>query len=239
MGEERAVEAARRRVILIKAAVGLLFLLIVLAVYNSPLRQSLTHEKIVALRDTARAAWYGPPLFVFLYAVGCTFLIPATLFILAAGAIWGWWLGGLYALAGAALGSLASYYFARFVGGGVIGRFGKAGASLAAKLEGMGFNSFLILRLIPLFPFFVLNYAAGIARIRPRVFLLATIIGTAPSHFVVAYSADALLAGTISREQAMQRVVIVVLLVLTVFGVPALLKRRAQKTLHLDEANDA
>jgi len=224
--------------VIVKATVGLLFLALVVIVYNSPLRESLTPEKIREVRDSVRTLWYGPPLFILLYAVGCTFLIPATLFILAAGAVWGWWLGGMYAIAGAALGSMMSYYLARFVGGGVIGRFGKAGAAMARRLEGLGFSAFLMLRLIPLFPFAVLNYGAGIARIRPRIFLLATVIGTAPSHFVVAYSADALLAGTISREQATQRVLLVVGLMLVVFMVPMLLKRRAQKTLHLDEAND-
>lgn len=238
MSEAVDVSAARTKAVMVKGAVALLFLVLLFVVYNSPLRESLTPEKIREARDSVRVLWYGPPLFILLYAIGCTFLIPATLFILAAGAVWGWWLGGMYAIAGAALGSMMSYYLARFVGGGIIGRFGKAGAAMATKLEGLGFSAFLMLRLIPLFPFAVLNYGAGIARIRPRIFLLATVIGTAPSHFVVAYSADALLAGTISREQAMQRVLLVVGLMLVVFMVPMLLKRRAQKTLHLDSAND-
>lgn len=231
--------AAYRSTIAVKVVAALLFAALVVAVYLSPARSYLTVENVREIRDAARVAWYAPPLFILAYAVGCTFLIPATLFIIAAGATWGWALGSLYALTGAVLGSLLSYAIARFLGGGVIARFGAMGMKLSARLEHVGFSAFLMLRLVPLFPFAMLNYGAGVAKIRVKTFALATLIGVAPSHIVAAYSADALLAGTITREQAFQRIIVVVVLMMVVMGVPMLFRKRAQRSLHLEEAPDA
>lgn len=234
--EKRAV---RRSAIAVRIVAAVIFAALLAGVYFSPARSYLTVENIRDVRDAARAAWYAPPLFILAYAVGCTFLIPATIFILAAGATWGWALGSLYALSGAVLGCVLSYSIARFIGGGLISKFGEAGTRLAAKLETVSFSAFLMLRLVPLFPFAMLNFGAGVAKIRLGTFTLATLIGVAPAHVVVAYSADALLAGTISRQEAFQRILIVVGLMMLVMGVPMLFRKRAQRTLQMEEAPDA
>ncbi|HEY5611250.1 MAG TPA: TVP38/TMEM64 family protein, partial [Thermoanaerobaculia bacterium] len=202
-----------------------------IAVYFSPLRAWLTLEHLRALVGQMRGFWYGPIFFILLYAAGCLFFFPATLFILSGGLIWGWKLGGAYALTGGCLGAIASFSLARYVGGDLLGRLGRVGEGIDRKLESAGFTAMLILRIIPIFPFAVLNYGAGLARIKTRDFFWATLIGTAPAHFVVAYSADALLSGTLTRQQAVERILLVGVLVGVVLVVPLLLRKRVEKAV--------
>ncbi|HLE56129.1 MAG TPA: VTT domain-containing protein, partial [Rhodothermia bacterium] len=113
----------------------------------------------------------------------------------------------------------------------LLGRLGRVGEGIDRKLESAGFTAMLILRIIPIFPFAVLNYGAGLARIKTRDFFWATLIGTAPAHFVVAYSADALLSGTLTRQQAVERILLVGVLVGVVLVVPLLLRKRVEKAV--------
>ena len=108
---------ARRTV---KIAILLILVGGVVALYFSPLRDQLSREKIVAWVDTVRDLWYGPIVLIVSYAIGCIFAIPASIFIIAAGVIWGWKLGAAYAMAGAMLGASLSYFVGRFLGEGML-----------------------------------------------------------------------------------------------------------------------
>src|SRR5205085_7501610 len=84
----------------IKVAVALIVIGGFAALWFSPLRTYLTREHIRVMAESVRGVWYAPLLLIVAYAVGCIFAIPASFFILAAGVIWGWKLGGTYALIG-------------------------------------------------------------------------------------------------------------------------------------------
>jgi uncharacterized membrane protein YdjX (TVP38/TMEM64 family) len=196
------------------------------ALYFSPLRAYLDREHIRATVAHLRGLWYGPIVLIASYAVGCVFAVPASIFVISAGMIWGWKLGGLYSLMGGVLGAMAAYVVARFLGEGVLQRFGRLGRAVEKQVEHAGFQSLLILRLIPIFPFAVLNYGAGVAGVSAVDYFFATLIGVMPSNFVFAYSADSLFNGTMSEGDALKRLVIVAALVLAVVLVPALLKKK-------------
>lgn len=210
------------------ARVGLLLLLAaaVAAIWFSPLRDHLNRNEIRAAVAQLRGTWYGPLVFIAMYAAGCVFAIPASFFVLSAGFIWGWKLGGTYAMVGGLLGATASFYAGRFIGDGLLVRFGRVGHVVARQVDHAGFRSLLVLRLIPLFPFAVLNYGSGVAGVRLIDFLAATAIGLAPSNYVFAYCADALFNGTMTEGDAIRRLFIVAALILTVVLVPILIKRR-------------
>ncbi|HEX7154018.1 MAG TPA: VTT domain-containing protein [Thermoanaerobaculia bacterium] len=210
---------------LIKVAVVLLLAAAVAVVWFTPFREHLTRDNVRATVEQFREVWYGPIIFIVLYAIGCVFGIPATVFVLSAGFIWGWVLGGSYAMIGGVLGATASFSVGRFLGEGMLDRFGRAGRIVAKQLDHAGFRSLLILRLIPLFPFAVINYAAGVAGARLLDFVLATAIGLAPSNYVFAYCSDALFNGTLSEGDALKRVFTVAALMLAVVLIPIALKR--------------
>ena len=210
------------------AKIGLLLLLVaaLAAIWFSPLREHLTREEIRAAVARLRGLWYGPPLFIALYAIGCVFAVPASLFILSAGVIWGWAVGGTYTMIGGLIGATLSFLAGRFIGEGLLDRFGRVGKVVAKQVDHAGFRSLLLLRLIPLFPFAVLNYGAGVARVKLGHFVAATAIALAPSNYVFAYSADALFNGTISEGDAVRRLLTVAALMFVVVLIPMLVKRR-------------
>lgn len=201
----------------------------VVALYFSPLRHFFTRQNIYGTVEHLRGLWYGPLVLIGGYAVGCVFAIPASIFILAAGVIWGWKLGLLYAMCGAMLGSSAAYFAGLFLGEGLLERFGRAGAMVSRHVSTKGFVSIFIARLIPGPPFAVWNYAAGIARMNFGEYFLGTLVGTLPAHFVFAYCADALFNGTMTEADAVKRLAIVAALLISLTVLTTFLKRRFVK----------
>ncbi len=214
---------------LIKITLAVVLLGGVAALYFSPLRVYLNREHIRGTIEQLRDLWYGPIVLIVLYAVGCVFAVPASVFILASGVIWGWKLGGLYAMVGGVLGATSSFLVGRFLGEGVLKRFGRLGRVVEKQVDHAGFKSLLVLRLIPLFPFAVLNYGAGVAGVRLLDFVFATALGLAPSNFVFAYSADSLFNGTMTEADALKRLAVVAVLILMVVFVPMLIKKRLKR----------
>jgi uncharacterized membrane protein YdjX (TVP38/TMEM64 family) len=210
----------------IKVALVLIIAGVVAALYFTPVKQYMDRAHLVIAVEYLRGLWYAPIVFILAYAAGCIFAVPASLFIIAAGVVWGWVLGGIYAMIGGVLGATLSFLVGRFVGEGMLERFGSVGRRVAKQVDHAGFRSLLILRFIPLFPFAVVNYGAGVAGVRLVDFVLATACGLAPGNFVFAYSAQALYENTMSQGEALGRLGIVAVLLLTIVLVPTLLKRR-------------
>lgn len=210
---------------LTKIVVFALLAAAVVAIYLSPVREQLTRENMRLFVGHLRGVWYGPVIFLVTFVLACVFALPASLFILAAGFIWGWLLGSVYSIVGAILGALASFYVGRFVGEGMLLKFGRVGRAVAKQVDHANFGSLLALRFIPGIPFAVLNYGAGVAGVRVRDFFLSTLVGVTPSIFVFAYSADALFNGKMSEGDAAKRLLIVCALMLAITLLPMAVKR--------------
>lgn len=207
-------------IVSIAAAISLLYL--------TPARDKISLEGIRELAGGLREPWYGPILFILLYAAGCIFAVPATVFAIAAGFLWGWKLGGLYAMLGGMTGAIASFILGRFMGEGLLDRFGRLGRTVTKQVDHAGFKSLLLIRFIPLFPFAVVNYGAGVARVRLSHFIAATAIALVPGTFVFGYCADSLLNGTMTQADALRQVFIVVAVMLSFVLLSYVLKRLAR-----------
>jgi uncharacterized membrane protein YdjX (TVP38/TMEM64 family) len=194
-------------------------------IWQSPLRDQLTRENIRAAVEQIRSVWWAPVIYIAAYAVGCVVALPASIFVLAGGFIWGWIWGGVYAMAGGLIGAVVSFFAGRFIGEGLLHRFGKVGRMVARQVDHAGFRSLLILRNIPGIPFAALNYGAGVAGVKFRDYFFATLIGIAPSKFVLTYCADALFNGSMSEADAFRRLAVVCALVLAMLLLPMLVKR--------------
>ncbi|MDP9192051.1 MAG: TVP38/TMEM64 family protein [Acidobacteriota bacterium] len=212
---------------ILRIAAALLLAAAFIALWLSPLRDQLTRENIRAAVDQIRSVWYAPLVYIVVYAIGCVVAIPASIFVIAAGFIWGWVLGGCYAMIGGTIGAVISYFAGRFIGAGLLERFGRVGRMVIKQVDHAGFRSLLVLRNIPGIPFAVLNYGAGVAGVRFRDFFFATIIGIAPSKFVFTYCADALFNGSMTEGDAFKRLAIVCSLVLAMVLLPVIVKRFA------------
>ncbi|MBF0169812.1 MAG: TVP38/TMEM64 family protein [Nitrospinae bacterium] len=146
-------------------------------------------------------------LFVAVYVVGTILTVPGTILSLLGGALFGVWLGTALVIVGATLGACGAFFVARFMARDFVAeRFGKAAwiARIDRGIAEEGIWFILFIRVVPLFPFNWINYAAGLTRVRSRDFVLGTAIGIIPGSFVyvnvAARATDAVTAGHVTPE---------------------------------------
>lgn len=214
---------------LFRIAVFVLLAAAVVGIYLSPAREHLTRDNVRAFVAHLRGVWYGPAVFIGAFMLACVLALPASVFVVAAGFIWGWLLGGIYSIVGGVLGAVASFYVGRFVGEGMLEKFGRVGRAVAKQVDHAKFRSLVALRFIPGIPFAVLNYGAGVAGVRIRDFVGSTLVGVMPPMFVFAYCADALFNGSMSEGDAVLRLAIVCALMLALTLLPVVVKRLTRR----------
>ncbi len=112
--------------------------------------------------------------------------IPSLPIDLAAGASFGPWLGTLYTALGALLGGGICFAAARYFGGGFVQRLAKGHILACSQCSDRAlFWLILAARLLPIVSFDLVSYAAGLTRMTPARFLLATGIGMLPTTFLL------------------------------------------------------
>jgi uncharacterized membrane protein YdjX (TVP38/TMEM64 family) len=162
----------------------------------------LGHAAAGVLLDAAagvqRAGGWAPLLFVLLYAAATVLLVPGSILTLAGGALFGLVRGTGLVFVAANLGATAAFLLARSAARPVVirrlgsdPRIGAVDRALALR----GASVALLLRLSPVVPFNLLNYALGLTAIRLRDFLLAS-LGMLPGTVLYVYS------GTLLRTAA-------------------------------------
>jgi uncharacterized membrane protein YdjX (TVP38/TMEM64 family) len=124
----------------------------------------------------------APLLFAGVYAVATLSPLPKSVFTLAAGAVFGIAEGLVVVLVGATGGAVMAFYLARALGRDGVQRLtGVRADRFDEHLARHGFATVLVARLVPVVPFTVVNYAAGLTAIRVPVFLSATALGMLPA----------------------------------------------------------
>ena len=121
-------------------------------------------------------AW-GPIAFIVTYITADVFLIPATALSLVAGALFGFVAGSVYTFIGAMLGSLAAFFTGRYVVRPLVTRRldgNERFAQIDSAATRGGIKLVALLRLSPLLPYTVLNYALGVTRISARDYVIGT-----------------------------------------------------------------
>ena len=108
---------------------------------------------------------------------------------LIAGFLFGRWVGSGAILLGATAGALVVFSLARVsagsrLGDGLRARAGSVLAGLSQDFREHAFGYLMVMRLVPVFPFFLVNVVAGLAGVSVRAFLWATLIGRIPAVFI-------------------------------------------------------
>ena len=129
-------------------------------------------------------------LYIAIYAIATAISIPgATVLSIAGGFLFGAWLGGVYVAIGATLGATALFLIAKTALGETLRT--KAGPwleKMASGFQDNAFNYLLVLRLIPLFPFFIVNLVPAVLGIKLSTYVLATALGILPGVFVFTFT---------------------------------------------------
>ena len=94
------------------------------------------------------------------------------------------WTGAVCAVIGATLGATALFLAARAGLGGLAQRAGRFVAKLEAGFRADAFSYLLVLRLVPIFPFWLVNLVPALVGVRLATFVLATFLGIIPGSFV-------------------------------------------------------
>jgi len=146
--------------------------------------------------------------FMAVYILQTALSLPgAAILSLAAGAVFGAALGTTYAVIAATVGATLAFLITRYLlRDMVIARFGPKLEGLNRELDVRGFNYLLFLRLVPLFPFFLINLAAGLTRLPLRTFVTGTMIGIIPGGFVYCNAGASLATVTSLKGIASPRV---------------------------------
>ncbi len=161
-----------------------LFLLLGLSRHFSFDTLSRNHAELTAW--VAANGGLAALVFVIGYAVAIAFSLPIGMLVTPlAGYLFGPWLGAFLAIIGATLGAIAVFLAARTAFYDLF--HARAGAALARFEEGFRRDSFsylLFLRLVPLFPFWLVNIVPALLGMRLDRFALATLIGIIPGCVV-------------------------------------------------------
>ena len=152
------------------------------------LHRSLSLEGLFQHR-LALKAWIGanPVLamaaFIAIYVVAVAIALPgAAILTLAGGFLFGWLGGALGAVIGATLGAMVLFFAARTALGDVMRqRAGGAIEKIASGFHEDAASYLLFLRLVPIFPFFIVNLAAAALRAPPLTFAWTTVVGIIPA----------------------------------------------------------
>ena len=142
--------------------------------------------------------FWGPGVFVAAYAIAVVAFVPASLLTLAAGAIFGIVRGVIYVFVAAAIGSGLAFLVARYLLRSAIEERleGKAKFSAIDRAVGdEGLKIVFLLRLTPIVPFNLLNYALGLTRVRFADYMIAS-VGMIPGTLLYVYSGK--LAGDVA-----------------------------------------
>ena len=174
---------------------------------------------------------WGPPAFAAAYAAGTLLALPGTAFTVAAVVLFGPWWGFVVALSGATLGAAGAFGLARgLLRRWVVRRFGhhERWRAVDGVLERHGGVAVLLLRLLPVLPFNVLNYACGLTGARFAPFAAATVVGMAPATAVVCYS-TAVLAEPGAGWASPRALVALALLAALLVGLPLYWRWKSRK----------
>jgi uncharacterized membrane protein YdjX (TVP38/TMEM64 family) len=160
------------------------------------------------------AGLLAPVAFVAVSTLLTPLMFPGPILAGASGLLFGTALGFPLALLSAVLGASLAFLIARVVGGDAVERIAGRRVLAAYELVGRrGFVSILYARIAPGVPYSLVNYAAGLTKIRLATFAAATALGAAPRAF--AYTALGGSLGNLRSPEAIAAVCVLVVMALT------------------------
>ena len=125
---------------------------------------------------------WGPLVYLAIWTIAPSLMIPGTVLVVAGGALFGPFWGEIYVILGATLGATVSFVIARYLARDWVASklSGTKLAALDQLVAQNGWKIVAITRLIPIFPYGLVNYAFGLTNVSISGFVLATLVGIIP-----------------------------------------------------------
>lgn len=201
-------------------------------IWLSGIHQHLTFENIKDNRDMVLSFVdenYALSVFIFMALfISTAFFVPGTLALtVASGFFFGFITGTFYSLLGACLGATMAFLISRYlIGAWIQKKFDYQLKTFNIEISRHGYNYLLFFRIVPVLPFFVVNYLAGITHISQWTFIWTTAAGMLPGALVCAFAGQQL--GIISSPDRIFSTEVVITLIL--LGVLVLLPPAVRHT---------
>jgi uncharacterized membrane protein YdjX (TVP38/TMEM64 family) len=134
-----------------------------------------------AIAETLARYPAAPLVFLVCHILASLIFFPRTVLAVAAGALWGVWWGTFWAALGSVLGAIAGFLVARMVNRGLVDleNLRRIGPILL-RAEGGGWRAVAMLRLVPVIPHSLSNYALGLTRLDLGAYALGSLLGQLP-----------------------------------------------------------
>ncbi len=168
-------------------------LIAMIVILATGLHRELSLETLVRHRAMIDGfvAEHGPAAvaaFTGIYVVAVALSVPGAIFLtICGGILFGWPIGSLAAIVGATTGATLIFLIARTAcGESLVRRAGPRAEKIAQGFRADAFSYLLFLRLVPIFPFWLVNLAPALVGVRLRTFVAATAIGIVPGTFAYA-----------------------------------------------------
>ncbi len=178
-----------------KILTGIIFLLGIGAFIFFDLGQYLSLDSLKANRDlllnyTESHYAIAVGTFILIYILQTTFSLPGgAILTLTGGFLFGSLMGTVFVNVGATIGATLAFLAARYLLRDWVERkFGDRLDTIQAGFAQNAFSYLMTLRLIPAFPFFLVNLVSGLTRVNLGTYVLATSLGIIPGSFVFAFA---------------------------------------------------
>jgi uncharacterized membrane protein YdjX (TVP38/TMEM64 family) len=218
------------------ALLVLLVAAVILIVRFTPFRDYLDFQKLYEGRDNLLDYvnnYYilSVAVYILVYFAVVALSIPgATILTILGGFFFGPWSGTLFVNIGATFGAFAIFLIARFfLGESLQKKYEKQLAKFNKEISENGKSYMLTLRLIPIFPFFLINILAGLTTLPSLTFLWTTALGIIPGSFVYAYIGYAGTSMTESQGVFTPQILIALILLSVLSLIPVLVKKIKRK----------
>ncbi|WP_373541617.1 TVP38/TMEM64 family protein [Chamaesiphon sp.] len=124
---------------------------------------------------------WAPALYILVYSIATICILPSTPLNLTGGAIFGAVWGTVWTSIAAILAAILSFAFSRTIGRKLVEqRLAGRWESIDLEMQQGGFFYMFAIRLLPLIPYGIVNFAAGLTAIKFRDYFLGTLLGTVP-----------------------------------------------------------
>jgi uncharacterized membrane protein YdjX (TVP38/TMEM64 family) len=171
--------------------IKIIFIALILALYLIQFYWDITSlfsiEKLQTMLNNA--GMFGPFLFMCMMALAVVVSpIPSLPLDIAAGAVFGHFLGTIYAIIGGLAGAVVSFSIARFLGRDVLERYLGGHINFCTQCSDRLLSKVVFIsRLVPFISFDIVSYGAGLTKMSLRTFVVMTFFGMIPMTFVYTY----------------------------------------------------
>jgi phospholipase D1/2 len=169
-------------------AAGAVLLLAILVWLIAPLGDYVSPEDLKSYAGQIAKSPWAPFVVIGAFILAASIIFPINALIIAVAAAFGPWLGFLYSLLGTMLGSLVTYGLGRLLGKRAAKQLiGARLDHIREKIVRKGIMSVATIRLVPIAPFAVVNFVAGVSQIKLFDYVAGTLLGILPGVAVLSF----------------------------------------------------